>query len=157
MLPTRDELEGLGTKPSAAATRYGDVILVDDGSGVWRGDHAAQLGESLDTIGDSLAEDPGELAFLRLFYVNDGLVEEAGLFDALAGRQSPGGGSRVAVTLVPVQHLGRTGRLVRIEGATMRGADGGRLDRTYAAGERDAMPARLAGGVRCEGFIFLGA
>jgi hypothetical protein len=159
MSPTPDQPEGSG-KERSAAVRCGDVIFIDDVAvravvRITRPSSGHRWTRSALPSPKS-PRTPGDLAFLRLFYVDDGLVEEAGLLDALADRLPPSG-SRVAVTLVPVQHLGGSGRLVRLEGVAMRGADGGRPARAYAAGERDSLPDRLAGGVRCEGFIFLGA
>lgn len=128
--------------PYSQAVRCGDLIvttgqvaLAKDLSIIGEGDLAAQAKATVNALVDVL-ESAGvtasDLVHMRVFYVQDGTVNEdrlaAHLGACLDGLTGPG----PALVMIPVEMLMSPGILIEIEGIAMRGQNGETLRRTVA-------------------------
>ncbi|MFB7455937.1 Rid family hydrolase [Streptomyces sp. NPDC056188] len=136
----------------------GRLALAEDGTAEHPGDLAAQTRSALDGAGRVLRDldcEPADLVKLLCFYVDDGGGEQR--FLDLVAAALPGG-TRPAVTAVPVPWLPVPGAVVAVEGYAMRGVDGEPLPRTHSDPSHcSPLPGPLTTAVRSGKMIFVSA
>lgn len=139
----------------------GQGALDADGRVLAPGDLAAQLEvavTNLATVLSELGAELDDLVELTAFYAPDGALSEGRVLALL--RRALGPAPMPAVALVPVPYLPLAGLRLLLEGVAMRGADGARIARRYAAPKglwAGPPEAPFPHAVSCSEMIFVGA
>ena len=135
--------------PYSQAVRCGEMFFVTgqiDLDKDWNiscpGDLLGQAEAAVKALAGVLREaglDLSDAVSLKVFYVNDGSVDEDDLCARLGRSIGPLAGPGPVITMVPIETLVVDGWLIEIEAIAMRGHNGDRLART-AAWSADVYP-----------------